>query len=65
MDAPSVRILDRCLADHARMLREYQELVQELSIAPEHDWVEQWKAAESAIESFVVHQPSTAAAAQV
>jgi hypothetical protein len=63
MDAPSVRILDRALADHARMLREYQEVVQELSIGAEHDWVKQMKAAESAIESFVVHQPSTAAAA--
>lgn len=54
MDAPTVRILERCLADLARMTREGKTLREQITLTVDEAWVEQLAAKEAAIVDFVV-----------
>jgi hypothetical protein len=56
MDAPTVRILERCLTDQARMMRESQELREQVSLVIDQGWVQGLAERESAIEDFVRHE---------
>ena len=56
MDAPTVRILERCLTDQARMIRESQELREQVSLVTDPGWVQRLAERESAIENFVLHR---------
>lgn len=68
MDAPSVRIMERILADQARMLRDAQDMYGKLPVLriAKDEWATHLAARESGIESFVIHRleqpvaPSTA-----
>jgi hypothetical protein len=57
MDAPSVRIIERILHDHSRMIREYRELLAELPELQLADpqWVAHLREVESAVD-LVAHR---------
>jgi len=58
MDAPTVRILDRILHDHPRMLHESEELYSQVPhVLPNPVWVGELREMESAIDDFVQHPP--------
>jgi hypothetical protein len=63
MDSPTVRIVERILYDHARMLQESQALRDEVPTLALADplWVEQARAREAAITDVVLHQSTTRA----
>jgi hypothetical protein len=62
MDAPSVRIIDRILADHDRMIAQSRELLGELPALRLDDaqWRGHFAADERAIAGIVVAEPETA-----
>jgi len=60
MDAPSVRIIERILADQSRMIREYKELISALpGLQPADPMVARMRDRESSVDDIVVHRPSS------
>jgi len=64
MDAPTVRIIERILDDHARMLRDYTALLAEVPAVRTSDpaWAASLRERESSIDDFVAHPPAVKAA---
>jgi len=64
IDAPTVRILDRLLADHTRMLSETQALYRELPNLKLDDaaWIRTWAERERRIDTPIAGVPAAVAA---